>query len=538
MAELLLIDDQDRYLNLCRGAMPQHRFHGPARSWKEASRTLADGRDRVDLVLLDVHFDLPEGDLLGYKAGMAAGEVDGLRRRQGLLILGALRQRFPDLPVVLMTSRQELQLEADAENLNAEEYTYFLDDDHVDARTLTGLIENILVARRGEEADGPVFWGSSGLMRRIRQRLAILARGRLPVVLLGPTGTGKSLIARHFVHPRSGRPGQFVAVDLATVPRDLMAAHLFGSVRGAYTGSTSDRVGAFEAASSGTLFLDEVGNLSLDAQKMLLSVLQEGTVQRLGDLRERPVDVKLVVATNEDLPARVREGSFRADLYMRLNPATAVTLPALSERAAELDRLLVFALRQALARPYLLGLVEEYRAAHRLPAGPVEIQTGDGEESRAALVLLFPERSMRLLQAHAWTGNLREFAMVAENAVLFALAEMAGVPGRGDAARVVQVRPKLIRDLLRAGLPDDAAPAPEPGGLPVTVRLTGADSLNRVAVEVERQYFTWLWIRERGDFAAMAEVLLGDREHARKVQLRFNQLGLKVRDLKDRVGSP
>ena len=119
------------------------------------------------------------------------------------------------------------------------------------------------------------------MMRQVRQRLSTLARGRLPVTLTGPTGTGKSLIARHFIHPKSGRRGKFVSVDLATLPKDLVAAHLFGSLRGAYTGSVADRAGAFEQANGGTLFLDEIGNLSIEVQKMLLTVLQEGVVTRL-----------------------------------------------------------------------------------------------------------------------------------------------------------------------------------------------------------------------------------------------------------------
>lgn len=534
MADILVIDDQDRYIELCRKAISGHRYRGPARSWREAADALARARGRVDLVLLDVHFDIPEASLLGWKEGLAAGAVERLKRRQGLEILAMLRARYPELPVILMTSRDELVLEDSAGGLQAEEYTYFLDDEYVDARSLRAQIEGIAAARRGGEHDGPVYWGRALSMRRIRQRLSILARGRLPVVLLGPTGTGKSLIARHFVHARSGRPGQFVAVDLSTLPRDLMAAHLFGSVKGAYTGSIADRTGAFEAASGGTLFLDEVGNLSLDAQKMLLSVLQEGVVARLGDLRERTVDAKVVVATNEDLALRVREGTFRADLYMRLNPATAIELPALTERTPDWDRLLSFCLEQALARPYLRGLVDEYRRSHQLGAGPVEVQTSGGVPARqpGVLVLLFPERSARLLRAHPWPGNLREFAMVAENAVLFALAELAGVQG-GDRPDVVQVRPKLIRDLLRTS-PVDTEPEDGPGWR-TTVLVTPEATLNKVAVGCERQYFTALYMEEKGDFGAMARRLLGDEEHARKVQLRFNQLGLKVRELKGRL---
>lgn len=532
MADILVVDDQDRYVELCRRAIPEHRYRGPARSWREASALLDEAGDRVDLVLLDVHFDIPPPDLLGWREELDAAQVRRLRDRQGLHILEALRRRYPDLPVILMTSRDELALERPGERLGVEEYTYFLDDDVVDARALQGQIASIVASRRGEEADGPVFWGRSLVMRRIRQRLSVLARGRLPVVLLGPTGTGKSLLARHFVHARSGRPGRFVAVDLSTIPRELMAAHLFGSVRGAYTGAVADRVGAFEAAHQGTLFLDEVGNLSLDAQKMLLSVLQEGTVTRLGSLDERAVDVKLVVATNEDLAARVREGSFRDDLYMRLNPATALTLPPLSERQIDLERLLRFSIDGALGRPYLRGLVDDYLASQRLAATRVEVRAGGTVPAPepGALVLYFPERSMRLLEGYAWPGNLREFAMVVENAVLFALAEMAAV--RGQRADLVQVRPKLVADLLRR---EADAPVDEGDGWRTSVVIRPADTLNRVSVDCERQYFTQLWELCEGDFGGMAERLLGSAEHARKVQLRFNQLGLKVRELKSRA---
>ena len=533
MADILIIDDQDRYLSLCQRGIPEHRYFGPARSWDEA-QDLLRRRRRIQLVLLDVHFDIAAEDLVGVSDGASQAELAAARRTQGLHILERLHRQFPDLPVILMTSREELQLESSREALLAEDFTYFLDDDYVDARALQGQIDGILRAQRGETSDGPVFWGRGNAMRRIRQRLGVLARGRLPVVLLGPTGTGKSLLARHFVHRRSGRSGNFVSVDLATVPRDLMAAHLFGSVKGAYTGSVGDRTGAFEAAHRGTLFLDEVGNLTLDAQKLLLSVLQEGSVTRLGDLKPRPIDVKVVCATNEDLAARVQDGTFRADLYMRLNPATAIRLPSLSERRLDMDALLTFVMEQALARPNLAELIAEYRQATGLGSGPVQVLLRGPvpEVSSARLVLLFPERAMRQLRAHTWPGNLREFAMVVENAVLFAVAEMSGLQS-GKRQDVIQVRPRLIRDLLQSTPTADEGSGPRSH---FAVQLTPESTLNRVSVAVERQYFTQLYLREEGDFARMAEVLLGDAEHARKVQLRFNQLGLKVRELKAQLG--
>jgi len=530
MATILVIDDLDRTVELCRRAMPEHDYLGPSRCWREAEARLSARRPRVDLVLLDVHFDIPDEDLVGLPEGADAKRIERVRRRQGLEILALLRRRFPDLPVILMTSRDDLPLEKEAENLNAQEYTYFLDDDYVDAHALRAQILGIMRARRGAEADGPVYWGRSLELRRIRQRLITLSRGRLPITLLGGTGTGKSLIVRHFVHERSGRRGELVTVDLATLPRDLMAAQLFGSVRGAYTGSVADRKGAFEAANGGTLFLDEVGNLPEEAQRMLLTVLQEGVVTRLGDTRERRVDVKLVVATNEDLGEMVRQGRFRADLFMRLNPACTVRLPPLRERMDDLEGLLKFSLERALQSSYPSELMEDYQGRAGLTGAKVRVLSGgDVPTVQANTVwVLFPDRAMRLLKRHSWPGNLREFAMTVENALTFTLAELGGV-SPGERADVIQVRPKLVRDLLRAVRVE--APQDE-GGWRIQVSVRPHDSLNAISQSVERQYFERLFYQEEGDFAAMARVLMGDAGNARKVQLRFNQLGLRVRDMK------
>lgn len=538
MADILIIDDQDRYIDLCRKSMPEHRYRGPSRCWRETAEALGRARGRVDLVLLDVHFDIPEEDLLGVDERPGARELELARRTQGLHILRELRSRYPDLPVILMTSREDIRLE-DAEGLDVTEFTYFLDDEFVDVRSLGALIRGVEDQLAVRDAEGPVFWGRSLAMRRIRRRLTVLANGRLPVVLLGPTGTGKSLLARHFVHPRSGREGAFVAVDLATLPQELAAAHLFGSVKGAYTGSVGDRTGAFEAANGGTLFLDEVGNLSMEAQKMLLSVLQEGRVTRLGDLKERPVDVKVIVATNEDLAERVREGTFRGDLYMRLNPAAAVHLPALRDRGHDLERLIGHAMERTLSTQTFLELLATYRSRHRVVGEGVRVHAGSEvpDAEPGSVLFLFPDRTMRLLRAHPWPGNLREFAMTIENAVLFAVSELLDAP-RAGRADIIQVRPQVVRDLLVHSPVDDPADeldeevGPD-GSWPTRVHLRPQSTLNKVAQDCERQYFTRLYVQHQGDFGAVARVLLGSEEHARKVQLRFNQLGLKVRELKD-----
>jgi DNA-binding NtrC family response regulator len=536
MAEILVIDDQDRTTDLCRRMMPEHEWHGPVRTWEAAHSEIRRLGRRLGMVLLDVHFDMPAEGLLGLPDEPSERDIAKAQRNQGIYILEALRRAAPDLPVVLMTAGGDSVLEQASERHGAQEYTYFLDHDALDARTLRAQVSGILQARRGTERDGPVFWGRSVAMRQIRQRLLTLARGRLPVTLNGSTGTGKSLIARHFVHAQSGRKGSFVSVDLSTLPKDLVAAHLFGSLRGAYTGSVSDRPGAFETANGGTLFLDEIGNLPEEVQKMLLSVLQEGRVTRLGDTRERDVDVKLVVATNEDLAECVRAGRFRADLYMRLNPACAVRLPSLVDRKLDLARLLEFAVGQILTAGHLSGQLDELRAQLGLDGGAVEVAIGKPlpEARPGVLVLLFPRRSMDALQKHRWPGNLREFAMVVENAIALALAEAVSA-GQVDAERsdVVQVRSKILRDQLRAVM--TLEPEREVAGLRIPVRLSAQSGLNKVAQDVERQYFTELYMRHRGDFSGIATVLLGDADASRKVQLRFNQLGLKVRDLKERI---
>ena len=523
MADILIIDDQDRYAELCRKAMPDHRYRGPARSWREASEMLARARGRVECVLLDVNFEIPEADLVGVSEGASAAAVERARRTQGLHILEKLRARYPDLPVILMTAREELSLDGPARTLEAQEYTYFLDDDYVDVRALAAQIAGVVEARRGEVSEGPIYWGRDAALGRARQRLAVLARGRLPVVLLGPTGTGKSLIARHFVHARSKRSGRFVALDLSTIPGELMAAQLFGAAKGSYTGAQSDRTGAFEAASSGTLFLDEVGNLSDDAQKMLLTVLQEGTVTRLGDVKERAVDVKLVVATNEDLASRVRDAAIR--------------LPPLRERHVDWEELVAFCAEQALRRLEIRSLVDEVREQSGLSPGATRVVVGGQapDEEDKGMAVFMPDRALRHLKAHPWPGNMRELAMTIENALLFALTETLAVPSTGR-VDVVQIRPKVVRDLLLSTPLDEAGVVDGQDGLVLPLRITAGDTLNAVSQACERQYFKRLWVDNDGDFARMAELLLGDAEHARKVQLRFNQLGLKVRALKESLG--
>lgn len=565
MSSILIVDDEDNYLELCRRFMPEHEFLPPARNYREAAAALRQGADRIDLVLLDVHFNIAEDDLLPYDkdALFARGDrsrvVDRLRRTQGLQILDRIRADYPDLPAIVMTARDDLPLEVDAERLHAEDYTYLLDDEYLDARSLRLQIEGILARRqRPTPADTePFYWGVTPAMLSLRRRLSILARGRLPVIIQGATGTGKSLLAREFIHPHSGRAGPFVAVDLSTIPSELMAAHLFGVTKGAYTGATATREGVLARADAGTLFLDEIGNLSLELQKSLLLVLQEGSYRPVGSVKERSVDIKLVVATNENLAALVRGGRFREDLYMRLNPATAVTLPGLAERRDDFQELLGFFMRRVVSEAYNRDLVLQYAEQRGLSlpseARLLPISVGSsvpGRSDQSRIHFLFHPSSLKLLRNFEWPGNFRHFEMTLSNLVTFTLVELVerasqiepGDPAQVSRADVVPIPPKIVSDLLRPMAQasradgDEAQEMSEGTGRRLTIWVSPADSLNAVSCEVERQYLEALYEQCSGDLGQMGALLLGSPDTGRKIQLRMNQLGIKLRSLRRKRG--
>ena len=568
MSSILIIDDGDKYLELCQRFMPEHRFLPVARNYRDAADVLKRREQSIDLVLLDVHFDIPQQDLLPYDkdALLAKGDtertIERLRRAQGLHILDRLRSTYPDLPVIVMTSRDDLPLEADAERLNAQDYTYLLDDEYLDARSLKLQMEAVLARRERAPGAGdePFYWGTTSPMLAMRRRLQILARGRLPIILLGETGTGKSLLAREFIHARSHRTGPFVAVDLSTIPSELMAAHLFGVVKGAYTGATTSREGVLARADQGTLFLDEIGNLSLDVQKALLTVMQDGRYCPVGSVEERHADIKLVVATNEDLAAMVADRSFREDLYMRLNPATAMRLRSLRERKDDFAELVSVFLRRVCTDPYNRDLLREYAEQRglALPADGEVVRVGVGRSvptkvDRGRVHFLLHPSSFKLLRDYRWPGNFRQLEMMLSNMLALTLVELVDQAdlvepaNLGEASRpeVIPILPRTVRDLLRPmelpsqGRPEEVIPVVESsdGSLRVSVDVRPADSLNAVSCAVERQYLEKLFEKYGGDLGRMAEMMLDDSGAGRKVQLRMNQLGIKLRALKRRTES-
>ncbi len=227
--------------------------------------------------------------------------------------------------------------------------------------------------------------GSSRWVSTLREHISSIAARPSTVLITGPSGTGKELIARA-IHNQSDRKKQpFIPIDCASVTGTLFASHMFGHVKGAFTGAVSDTLGCFRAAAGGTVFLDEIGDMELNLQAKLLRVLQERVVVPLGSHNELPVDIRLIAATNANLEKAVQEGRFRRDLYYRLAVVPIQTLP-LAERPEDIP---------TIADHFL----ERLSARQGVPRKSLSPQ------------------AMALLLSHSWPGNVRELENVLENAV-------------------------------------------------------------------------------------------------------------------------
>lgn len=267
------------------------------------------------------------------------------------------------------------------------------------------------------DSDGMV--GESGAISDLRRQISRVAGSDVPVCLLGESGAGKELAARA-LHLRSGRRGKFVALNCAAIPSTLQDAELFGHEKGAFTGAVRQHRGRFEEAECGTLFLDEVGEMSPSTQALLLRTLQERVVRRIGGHTDIPVNARVVSATHRDLQAEVRAGRFRQDLYFRLM-VYPLRVPALRERSEDLPRL---------AQHFL----------HKF-----------GRSSTIANPRLSVE-ALAILRAHTWPGNVREL----ENVIRWALLNADG-PELGVST--------LPADLRRLPSARRSPSSPEPGGI-------------------------------------------------------------------------
>lgn len=540
-ARILVIDDQPRTASLLSRSAPDLVLVRPdeggpahARSWAEVERCLSKGRT-PDLVVLDLCFEIPDVDLLPDRTELgesAAGRRERrLRRdRQGLYIFERLRRLHPDLPVIVTTAHEEIPFEEEALRLKADAFAYTVELDESTGEGLVRLVRRALSERDAPVSTGRFYWGRSAAMLELRRRITALSPTSLPLLVTGPTGTGKNFLVREVIHPLSGRRGPLVGFDCATVPESLLASALFGSVRGAYTGSIVDRPGLFESAAGGTLFLDEVENMTIEAQKSLLTALNDGVVRRIGANAETPHTARVVAASNVSLKARAAGGTFRSDLLMRLNPALALELPALSERREDLPDLADLVAQRFFSDPiHRREISVQVRAAGGPNPDPfTRFALVTGEESlaasEAAVLFSLPKKAWSAVYKHSWPGNLRQFEMVMSDLL------SASLYGGGSAAldrkgRVVfALDPRLLFQLLSEAegesvSHDDRLVLPRP-------KVTNVEAFRR---ELERSAYLWAFHETRGDFALMSEIFTGSRAGERAVRLRFNRLGLSVR---------
>src|SRR3954470_1339613 len=251
--------------------------------------------------------------------------------------------------------------------------------------------------------------GKSRPRERLFQRLETVAPTNSTILITGETGTGKEVVARAIHHNSSRRAHRFVSLNCSAIPETLLEAELFGHVRGAFTGAVGNRQGRLEQAHKGTLFLDEVGTMSVALQMKLLRVLQEREFERVGDSHTIKVDVRVIAATNSDLAKLVAEGQFREDLFYRLN-VIPVQLPPLRERKEDIP---------LLVQHFLAKFEAERNAVPETRDAPHSAGSPQRDARQPAVRLTVSQEAMRRLMAYQWPGNVRQLENAVERAVAF-----------------------------------------------------------------------------------------------------------------------
>jgi DNA-binding NtrC family response regulator len=379
-ARILVVDDE-RAIGIAIERLLTARGHEveTARSVAEALERL--GRTTFHLVITDLS--------LGTGSGMD--------------VLRWVREHAPDTAVVMITAYGSERTAVEAMKLGAADYVPKpFDNDELELvveRALEGVaLRRDLARLQAQVTDAHRFErivGKSAAMQRVFDVVRKVADTDLTVLVRGPSGTGKELVANaiHYNSPRRKRA--FVKVNCAAVSRELVESELFGHEKGAFTGAVAMREGKFEAADGGTLLLDEVGDMPLETQAKILRALQEREIERVGGNRTIKVDVRVLAATNQDLEAKVKSGTFREDLYYRLN-VVGIVLPALRDRTEDLPLLI---------EHFLATASERLRRERRT---------------------LAPD-AYRALLAHPWPGNVRELEHAIEQAVALSSGDTIGL---------------------------------------------------------------------------------------------------------------
>lgn len=330
----------------------------------------------------------------------------------GVELVAELKTKYPETEFIVITAYGTIEGGVAAMRNGAFDYITKGDEDDRIILTIEKAAEKADLRRQVRELqqriDAKVEFskliGKSEAISRAIELAKKVAPTETTVLLLGETGTGKELFAEAIHRSSKRRENPFVAINCSAVPRDLQESELFGHKRGAFTGAANDKVGLFEEAHRGTIFLDEIGDMTPETQTKLLRAIETKTITRLGDTKPRAVDIRVIAATNVNLKEAIAEKRFREDLYYRLNGFT-IFLPPLRERLDDIDLL----------------------AHHFIEVYSVQFQknvTGMNEEFRT------------VLKRQRWTGNIRELKNIIERAVLLSSSEMLGVDLLPDEIRM------------------------------------------------------------------------------------------------------
>ena len=373
--KLLIVDDNRSILSAVKLLMDKH--FAQVEILSSPNQLISTMRTiEPDVVLLDMNFS----------AGINTGN-------EGIYWLNQINEKFPDVKVVLFTAYADIDLAVKAMQHGAVDFVV----KPWDNQRLTESLQNAYRLRRGQrkaERGGDnmphtsMFWGCSPAMQRIRDMVDKVAATDANILITGENGTGKEVLAREIHRMSMRRNHPMVSLDMGAIPESLFESELFGHAKGAFTDAHTEREGKFEAANLGTLFMDEIGNLSPAMQAKLLTALQSRSIIRLGTNTPIPVDIRLISATNRDLFSMVNDGEFRQDLLYRIN-TIHIDLPALRNRREDII---------PMAEIFLSKYADKY---------------GRGE-------LRFTDKATEALYKHSWQGNIRELQHTIEKAVIMA----------------------------------------------------------------------------------------------------------------------
>lgn len=364
-SKVLIIEDDNTFGIVLKKWFNKNGFDPLVRSTvDEAKKDLL----KVDFSLIITDLRLPDGD--------------------GIMLLTWIREKKINTPVIIMTSYGEVQSAVSAIKLGAFDYM----EKPINPEVLKSKIEEALnhtpiQTSKETLSTTRIVYGTSDLSKQMYEHIQLVAPTHLSVLIRGESGTGKEYTAK-MIHDYSQRKqAQFIAVDCGSLSKELAPSELFGHLKGSFTSAIADKKGVFEQAEGGTVFLDEVGNLSYEVQVQLLRAIQERKIRPVGSATDIKVDVRMIVATNENLEIAITEGRFREDLYHRLNEFTLI-VPPLRERK---DDIVLF------ANSFLT----------------------DANKELERKVERFSEECMSILKEYHWPGNLRELRNVIRRTVLF-----------------------------------------------------------------------------------------------------------------------